>query len=172
MTDRKKATQSSATLIPKIRALVVDVDGTLTDGGMYYGAQGIELKKFDTRDAKGMQLLESTGVLVCVMTGEDDAPTRARMEKLNIQSYYPGVTDKLQVLEGLVKEWDIEMSEVAFVGDDVNDLAPILAVGFSACPNDALPQIVANADYVCTRCGGHGAVREVCELLLKRSGAG
>ena len=102
MTDRKKATQSSATLIPKIRALVVDVDGTLTDGGMYYGAQGIELKKFDTRDAKGMQLLESTGVLICVMTGEDDAPTRARMEKLNIQSYYPGVTDKLQVLEGLV----------------------------------------------------------------------
>jgi len=154
MADKESVTQSAALRIPKIRALVVDVDGTLTDGGMYYGAHGIELKKFDTRDAKGMQLLERAGVLICVITGEDDAPTRARMEKLRVQCYYPGVINKLQVLEELVKEWDLAMPEVAFVGDDVNDLECIAAVGFSACPNDALPEVVANADYICARPGG------------------
>jgi YrbI family 3-deoxy-D-manno-octulosonate 8-phosphate phosphatase len=166
MVDKKVNKQSVELRIPKIRALVVDVDGTLTDGGMYYGANGIELKKFDTRDAKGMQLLEASGTLICVITGEDDAPTRARMEKLKVQCYYPGVANKLEVLNELIKEWDIAMSEVAFVGDDVNDLECIVAVGFSACPNDALPDIAARADYLCARRGGHGAVREVCELLL------
>lgn len=150
----------------RIEALVVDVDGTLTDAGMYYGADGEVLKKFNTHDANGLAMLRDAGVLVCAMTAEDSPAVAARMRKLNIGEYYPGVHDKLNLLRRRASAWGIALNRVGFVGDDIGDLKCIEHVGASFCPSDAVGRIRASVDHVCTLAGGKGAVREVCELLL------
>ncbi len=154
--------------LARVEVLVVDVDGTLTDGGMYYGAQGEDAKKFHTHDGMGLERVRESGVRVCVMTGEDSPATHARMTKLGVTEYFPGVKNKLELLEQKLVDWDVEMSEVAFVGDDLGDLACLQAVGFSSCPADALAEIRANVDYVCGRAGGEGAVREVCDHICRQ----
>ncbi len=154
----------------RIRALAVDVDGTLTDGGMYYGPQGEALKKFDTRDAHGLQRVEDAGLHLCVITREESEAVHTRMRKLGIREYYPGVTDKLATLTRIASAWRVPLDEIAFVGDDLNDLACMNAVGLSCCPRDAVPEVRAVADYVAGRDGGNGAVREVCDLLLAGTG--
>ncbi len=151
----------------RIRGLVVDVDGTLTDAGMYYGAQGEALKKFNTRDAHGLKRLEKAGLRVCVMTQEQSESVHARMRKLQIRDYYPGVTDKLARLRELAADWQMPLDDIAFIGDDLNDLACMAVVGLSCCPQDAVPEVRATVDYVAVPGGGAGAVREVCDLLLE-----
>jgi len=153
--------------ISRIRGLVIDVDGTLTDGGMYYGPQGEALKKFNTRDAHGMQRVERAGLHLCVMTQEQSEAVHARMRKLQIDNYYPGVTDKLSKLHAIAQQWQLPLEAIAFVGDDLNDQACMDAVGLSCCPRDAVLEIRSGADYVATHNGGAGAVRDVCDLLLK-----
>ena len=163
---RRRARQQELSL-GSIRALVVDVDGTLTDGGMYYGPQGEALKRFDTRDAKGMELLRDQGVLTAVITAENSEVTTARMRKLGIREYYPGVQDKLALLERKAAEWEIRLQEIAYVGDDVGDLECLQQVGASFCPADAVADVRTKAAYICSRAGGAGAVREICDLLLQ-----
>lgn len=149
-----------------IRALVVDVDGTLTDGGMYYDAEGERLKRFDTRDAVGLERLREHGIRVCIITGERSDITAARMKKLQITDYHPGVNDKLALLRSLARQWNLELEEIAFIGDDVGDVECLAHAGVSFCPRDAVDDVLAQADFVCAKPGGGGAVREVCELLL------
>ena len=149
----------------RVKILVVDVDGTLTDGIMVYGPEGEILKNFHTRDGKGIERLHEIGVRVCVMTGEDSPTTAARMAKLGIDDYYPGVKDKLALLEEKLASWRLSLDEVAFIGDDLGDLESIVQAGISFCPTDAVAQIQAAADYACTHPGGEGAVREVCDLI-------
>ena len=149
-----------------VRALVVDVDGTLTDGGMYYGPHGEALKKFHTRDAHGLQRIRDAGLQLCVMTREDSEPVHARMCKLQIQDYHAGVTDKLSRLVSVADQWRLSLHEIAFMGDDLNDLACMRAAGLACCPRNAVPEVRAIADYVAQQDGGNGAVREVCDLLL------
>jgi len=153
-----------------IRALVVDVDGTLTDGGMYYNGDGEALKKFNTRDAHGMQLLERAGLHIGVVTAERSAAVEARMRKLGIRHYLPGTQDKLAALQSLAQQWGCEVGDFAYVGDDLTDVAALGAVGFACCPADAVAAIRTRADYVATAGGGAGAVREVCDLLLAARG--
>jgi N-acylneuraminate cytidylyltransferase len=148
-----------------VRMLVVDVDGTLTDGGMYYSGEGEALKKFNTRDAKGMLMLRDAGVRVCVLTAENSAVVHARMKKLGIADYFPGVGDKLTWLRQVVANAGIDMARVAYVGDDLNDLECLRAAGLSCCPADAVPEIRRVVRYVCNAAGGEGAVREVCDLI-------
>jgi YrbI family 3-deoxy-D-manno-octulosonate 8-phosphate phosphatase len=102
------------------------------------------------------------------MTSEDSDIVRARAEKLQIEHVYTGVKDKMTVLERLCEELDVKMSEIAFIGDDLNDLACIKHVGLGACPADAVEQVKENALYVCQNEGGNGAVRELCDILLNR----
>jgi N-acylneuraminate cytidylyltransferase len=155
-----------------IRALVVDVDGTLTDGGMYYGASGEALKRFDTRDGKGLEQLRTRGrMIVCVITGEDSPAVAARMRKLRIEHYFPGVQDKLPVLEDWARRLGLRLEQIAYMGDDLGDLECLTAVGFALCPADAALEVRAAADYICSCAGGAGAVREACELLLGTRGA-
>lgn len=153
----------------QIKALVLDVDGTLTDGGMYYGPAGEALKKFNTRDAHGMQLLRENGIRVCVISTEDSAAVEARMRKLHIDEYYPGVRNKFQLLLELAKQWNISLRDIGYMGDDLSDLECLSRVGAAFCPADSVPEIVQQAHYVCKRPGGKGAVREVCDLILKVS---
>ena len=154
--------------VQDIRLLVVDVDGTLTDAGMYYSDAGELLKKFNTRDAKGLESVRKEGMMVSLMTSEDSDIVRVRAEKLQIEHVYTGVKDKMTVLERLCEELDVKMSEIAFIGDDLNDLACIKHVGLGACPADAVEQVKENALYVCQNEGGKGAVRELCDILLNR----
>lgn len=148
-----------------IRLFVVDVDGTLTDGGMYYDADGEAMKKFDTRDAKGLLLLRDAGVRICVVTQENSPAVHARMRKLGIDDYFPAVTDKPAWLAEHGARWGIGVDQTAYIGDDLNDLPGLRAVGFSCCPADAVPEVRAAVHYVCRAAGGAGAVREASDLI-------
>jgi len=153
----------------RVKALVLDVDGTLTYAGMYYGPAGEALKKFNTRDAHGLQLLRENGISVCVISTEDSPAVAARMKKLHIDEYYPGVRNKLPLLLELSKRWGISPQNIGYVGDDLSDLECLSWVGSAFCPADAVSEILRQAHYVCTHSGGHGAVREVCDLILLSS---
>ncbi len=155
-----------------IRALIVDVDGTLTDGGMYYGPDGEALKKFHTRDAHGLKRIAERGVRVGVVSAEDSPAVAARMRKLGIEDYYPGVADKLPLVADLARGWGLSLAEIGYVGDDTGDRECVAAVGTGCCPADAVAEVRARAAYVCARDGGAGAVREVCDLILEALDAG
>ena len=148
-----------------VRALVVDVDGTLTDGGMYYGPQGEALKKFNTRDAKGMLDVQALGIRICIITAEDSPSVAARMRKLGFTEYHAGVKDKLPLLKKLAADWNTPLAEIAYIGDDLGDLECLQAAGVACCPADAVPEVLAASRYICTHKSGAGAVREVCDLI-------
>lgn len=152
--------------LARIRALVVDVDGTLTDGGMYYDASGEAMKKFNTRDAHGMKCLRQAGLQVGVVTAERSAAVDARIHKLGIEHYLPGQNDKRAAIEVLAAQWGCALEDIAYVGDDLTDLPAFEAAGIACCPADAVDAVRARADYVTALPAGAGAVREVCELLL------
>jgi N-acylneuraminate cytidylyltransferase len=153
-------------LAGQVEALVLDVDGTLTDAGMYYGPDGEALKKFNTRDAHGLQLLRERGITVCVITTEESPSVEARMRKLGIEEYYPGVRNKLPLLLELSRRWNVPLQNIGYVGDDLSDLECLSRVGCAFCPSDAVIQVRQQAHHVCGQPGGHGAVREVCDLIL------
>ena len=120
--------------LKKIKLLAVDVDGTLTHAGMYWSAEGDQLKKFNTRDAKGLELVRKAGIEVAILTSEDSPIVSARARKLGIQHCFVGVGDKQECLAKLLRELDFDLAETAYIGDDINDLACIKAAGFSASP--------------------------------------
>jgi YrbI family 3-deoxy-D-manno-octulosonate 8-phosphate phosphatase len=152
--------------LKRIRMLALDVDGVLTDGGMYYSETGDELKKFNTRDGMGIKMLQFAGIVTAFITREKTAIVRRRGGKLAVPEIHQGADDKLPVLIRLIKKYRLSLDEVAYMGDDVNDLDTLLAVGFSAAPADAMPSVLEAVDYVCKRRGGEGAVREVSDLIL------
>jgi len=149
-----------------VKLLCTDVDGTLTDGGMYYTGEGELMKRFDTRDAFGMNLLRQRGILTAIMTAEDSPIVLARGRKLRMEHVYVGVSDKETCMQGLLDRLGLDWRELAYIGDDLNDLAVIRRAGVSACPADAADQVRQCATYVCKSPGGHGAVREFCEVVL------
>jgi YrbI family 3-deoxy-D-manno-octulosonate 8-phosphate phosphatase len=149
-----------------VRLLCVDVDGVLTDAGMYYGPDGEVLKKFNTRDGLGLARVRAAGVAVAIISGEDSAIIHARAAKLKIDDVFSGVADKLAVIEDLCTRSQYELAEVAYIGDDLNDLAAMECVGLACAVADATDPVKAVAHYVTQRRGGDGAVREVCELIV------
>src|SRR4030081_3084230 len=150
----------------KVRVLCVDVDGVLTDAGMYYGPDGEVLKKFNTRDGMGLARVREAGVAVALISGEDSAIVHARAAKLRIDDVFSGVADKRAVVDDLCAREHLELDEVAFIGDDLNDLAALECVGLACAVADAAEPVKAVAHYITQRRGGDGAVREVCELII------
>ncbi|MCS7037571.1 MAG: HAD-IIIA family hydrolase [Saprospiraceae bacterium] len=151
----------------RIRLLLTDCDGVLTDAGVYYSAEGEALKRFSIRDGMGVERLRKLcGVDVGIMTGENSPIVARRAEKLQITHLYLGVKDKVACLRALLAEHGLQAEEIAFIGDDMNDLEVLQLVGLSACPADALPPVKAVVHYVCTLPGGHGAFREFAEWLI------
>jgi len=154
-----------------IRLLVLDVDGTLTPGTMYYGEKGEALKRFDTRDGHGLGNVRARGIEVAVITREKSAATAARMRKLGIKHFFEGVLDKLPVLRDLTAQLGLALNQVAYVGDDEGDVACLQAVreagGLSCAPGDAHPTAQACAVLLTQKGGGRGAVREVCDGLCQ-----
>ena len=153
--------------LERIRLFATDVDGVLTDAGMYYSESGDEWKKFNTRDGMGIKLLQKAGLVTALITMEHTKLVTRRAEKLAIPEVHQGVRDKLTVLREVVARHGLTLGQVAYIGDDVNDVEALQAVGFSASPADGLPQVLAVVDYVCRKKGGEGAVREVADLILE-----
>jgi len=152
--------------LKEVRLLVLDVDGTLTDGGMYYSAEGDVLKRFYVQDGMGITLLHRAGIQVALMTSENSPIVKTRAQKLKIAHVFLNCKTKKSTLENLSRTLDIPLRQIAYMGDDVNDEAPMTIAGISACPSDAVPIILETADYICKHHGGHGAVREFAEMIL------
>jgi len=155
------------TMKADIKLLGLDVDGVMTDGGMYYTESGEEFKRFDTKDGRGIIELQKRGVQVCIVSsGFKSKIIEGRAKTLNINKYYVGTDPKLGILQGWCKELDIKMNEVAYIGDDINDRDIINSVGFTACPADAMSSIKEIVDVVLTNKGGYGCIREFIEEHL------
>jgi 3-deoxy-D-manno-octulosonate 8-phosphate phosphatase (KDO 8-P phosphatase) len=154
-------------LLRRIRALVLDVDGVLTDGGMYYGPGGEGLKRFNVKDGLGLQLVLEAGIAVALISGENSEILRRRAEKLKIADIFIGVEDKLRTLEEFLAARKIAPEDAAYVGDDLNDLPPMGRVGLPVAVADAVPQVRKAAKWITSRRGGEAAVREVCDALLE-----
>lgn len=153
-----------------IKLLVLDVDGVMTDGGIIYDENGHETKRFDVKDGLGIKLAQKAGIEIAIISGRKSAVTELRSDELGIKRVYTGIKDKLECYTGLVQELGLSDENAAFIGDDVNDLALIKRVGFSATVADSFDYMKENAVYVCSRAGGKGAVREFIEEILKRNG--
>jgi 3-deoxy-D-manno-octulosonate 8-phosphate phosphatase (KDO 8-P phosphatase) len=153
--------------LKEIRLLVMDVDGTLTDGAMYYGPDGEVMKRFMTRDGMGITLLHKAGIMTAIITSEDTPIVRARAQKLKIEHVRMGVHDKSTALRSMASDLAIPLEHIAYIGDDVNDLHVMKICGVSACPSDAVEAIRNTANIICTSVGGNGAVREFAEAILR-----
>ncbi|KQC34136.1 cytidyltransferase [Nonlabens sp. YIK11] len=151
----------------KITHLILDVDGVFTDGCVYYGSDGELIKKFDMRDGMGLEILRQYHVNVMVMTSEDSAIVASRMKKLNIADVFLGVKDKYSLLSRIAHERNLSFSNMAYIGDDVNDLANICAAGWSFTPANATLTIKNHADVILNNDSANGAIREACEFIIK-----
>ncbi len=153
-----------------VKYLILDIDGTLTDGGVYYDDTGNELKKFCTKDGTGIILTRTAGITVLVLTGRECKATTRRMTELGVTELHQGVKDKVQWMKQWMERNRIEKSSVGYIGDDVNDIGPMKLCGFVACPADAIEEVKEIADYIASVNGGAGVVRDVIKHLLKEAG--
>ena len=142
--------------LKNIRILLTDVDGVLTDGGMYYTSDGDIMKKFHTRDGMGVNMLRRKGIPTVIVTKEKTLMVKKWAKKMNIDHVYDGIN----------KKYNVKNSEIGYIGDDVNDIGLLKLVGFSATPNDGISEVQAVVDYVCKKNGGSGVFREISDMLL------
>ena len=149
-----------------LQLFATDVDGVLTDAGMYYGEAGDELKKFNTRDGMGIKLLQAEGMIVAIITAEQTKIVTRRAKKLGVAEVFQGAKDKVSVLTHLSKKFSIPFEHMAYMGDDVNDLGALQTVGYAAAPADCVDQVAQVVHYICQKKGGEGAVREVIDMIL------
>ncbi len=153
--------------LKKIRAIFLDVDGVLTDGTIIYGSDGFELKVFDSKDGFGISNAIRNGIRVGIITARKSEAVKRRANELGIMDLYEGSIDKITPLEDIKKTYSLSESEIAYIGDDILDLPVLRKVGFSAAPANAVPDVRIKVDYVAKARGGHGAVREIIDLILK-----
>jgi YrbI family 3-deoxy-D-manno-octulosonate 8-phosphate phosphatase len=154
------------TKLKNIKILITDVDGVLTDGGLYYTSEGLIMKKFNVKDGMGMKLLRDSGIKNAIITTDTSELIKIRSERLKVDYLFLGVWDKENKLLEICKSENISTEEVAFIGDDVNDLGIIKEAGFSACPSDAVEDVQDIVDLTLTKKGGDGAFRELADLIL------
>ncbi|MEP7236071.1 MAG: HAD hydrolase family protein [Ignavibacteriota bacterium] len=153
----------------KIKLVLTDVDGVLTDTGVYYGPQGEAFKRFSIRDGMGMEILRDSGIETAFLTREDSPVVKARSEKLQLPYYFPGVIEKGAFLQKVLEITGLEVENLAYIGDDVNDLEIIKAIGKSgltASPGDAITSVMNEVHYVANVRGGNGAFRDFADWIL------
>lgn len=154
----------------RIRLVVFDVDGVLTDGRLYFGDDGDEYKAFHVRDGLGVRMLQDSGVAVAVISGRRARSVERRMADLGVRHVYLGIDDKLATFESLLRELQLDFDQAAYVGDDIIDLPVMRKVGLAVAVLDADPFVQQYAHWQTPNAGGHGAARDVCELLLAAQG--
>ena len=153
-----------------VKLLALDVDGVLTDGRLYFSAEGETLKVFNTLDGHGLKMLAQAGITVAIISGRDSAAVRQRALGLGIDYVYQGVEDKWPVMAQLCTQLSLVPAQAAYVGDDLPDLPVLRRVGFAVCVPHAPELVKRHTHYVTSLAGGQGAVREVCDLLLQAQG--
>jgi 3-deoxy-D-manno-octulosonate 8-phosphate phosphatase (KDO 8-P phosphatase) len=157
--------------LKNIRLLLLDVDGVMTDGGIIYDANGLETKRFNVKDGHGIKMLQRFGVEVGIITGRTSIVVDNRAKELGISLIYQGSLKKLDSYDDIKLKTGYSDEQIAYMGDDVIDVPVLRRVGFSAAPLDGLSEVRAVVDFVATCAGGCGAVRELCDHILKAQGA-
>ena len=152
--------------LSNIKLFITDIDGVWTDGGMYYDETGNEWKKFNTADSAGVLFLRLLGIPMAIITGENTQIVQRRADKLKVENCFLGIKDKVAVAENLLEKYNCKWSEVAYIGDDLNDIKLLEKVGLSACPNSAPEYIKSRVKWVMTKNGGDGVFREFVERYL------
>ena len=156
--------------LKKIKYLIIDVDGTLTDAGIYYDENGNELKKFCTKDAAGFFAAHQVGIKIMILTGRECVATTRRMKEMKVEYLIQNCRDKVSYIQKFMKDNNIDTDEVGYLGDDLNDLPGMSLCGFVGCPADACDEVKEKADYISGIKGGYGAVRDIVSYLLKKRG--
>ncbi len=164
------ASNAASAKASRIALMGFDVDGVLTDGTLYYSARGDEMKGFSTRDGHGIRMLADAGVQIAIITGRQSEIVTQRAKNLGITLVLQGIDDKRAAMSQLLAQLGLDFEQAGYMGDDVVDLPLLRACGFSATVADAHSQLLDRVDHVCLHNGGHGAVREVCELVLAAQG--
>lgn len=155
-------------MLEEIKYFIIDVDGTMTDAGIYYDDHGNELKKFCTRDAAGFFAAKQAGIKIMVLTGRECQAVTRRMSELKVDFLYQNIKEKADFLKRFMEEQKIQKEELAYLGDDLNDLPGMRLSGFIGCPKDACEEVRNVADYISVEKGGHGAVRDIISYILKK----
>jgi 3-deoxy-D-manno-octulosonate 8-phosphate phosphatase (KDO 8-P phosphatase) len=168
--QRSYAWRANLERAAKIRLLLLDVDGVLTDGSIIYLPGGVETKAFNTKDGLGIRLLQEAGIEVGIITARSSEVVQRRADNLGITRLYQGAGAKREVYENIIDELELNHEQVAYIGDDWLDLPVMTRVGLAATVADAMPEVVETAHYVASRPGGYGAVREVCDLIIEAQG--
>lgn len=153
-----------------IKLLICDVDGVMTDGGLFFGDNGLEYKAFHSRDGLGIKMLQRSGIPLAVITARTSDVVKHRMKNLNIDLVFQGQLSKVQAFEDLCTQLSLTPEQIAYVGDDLVDIPVMKQVGLAIAVADAHKQVKAMAHWTTEHIGGHGAVRDVCELLMEAQG--
>jgi len=161
---------SLAETTAQIKLLALDVDGVLTDGRLYYSSNGVELKSFNIKDGLAIKLLQQAGIDVAIITGRSSAMVERRAVELGIANVIQGREDKLSALNELARMLELPLNACAYMGDDLPDLQAIQQAGLGMTVADGAAEVQAAADWISSKAGGAGAVREACEFILKASG--
>ena len=151
----------------KIEIAMFDVDGVMTDGGMIFDENGKEYKVFNAKDGQGLVMLNKAGIKTIIITAKESYMVQKRFESLGFTRIYQGQRNKERALEEVVDEFDVKFEQIAYMGDDLPDLGVLKRVGLSSCPKDAVEEVVKVCRFVSKKDGGRGAVRELCDLILK-----
>tara|TARA_B100000378_G_scaffold183407_1_gene148513 strand:+ start:594 stop:1109 length:516 start_codon:yes stop_codon:yes gene_type:complete len=152
--------------IKKIKLIATDVDGVLTDGGMYYSSKGDVLKKFHARDGMAVSILKKNTIPTVIITKERNQIVKKWSSKMNIDKLFDGVKNKEEVVSKLCKSYGLSENNIAYIGDDVNDLEILKKTGFAATPKDGNLEVKKIVDYICKNRGGEGVLREICDLII------
>jgi 3-deoxy-D-manno-octulosonate 8-phosphate phosphatase (KDO 8-P phosphatase) len=163
-----------STLTPdkRIQLFGMDVDGVLSDGGVYYGDGGLEIKRFHVHDGMGITMLRNAGITPFIITARRSVATERRARELRIEEVHQGIRNKRTLLMRIAKKYEVALDNISFIGDDLSDVPVLEVVGLPLAVGDAADQVKAIAKFVTSRAGGHGAVREACEYVLKLNGLG
>ena len=167
---RSPAWQAALPKATKIELLLLDVDGVLTDGTVFYTPASGEIKGFNTQDGFGLRILQEAGISAGIITARSSEAVRRRAEDLKLRHLYAGCSDKAAALAEILAQTSLQAEQLAYMGDDWLDLPVLNKVGCAFAPANAAPELRQRVDYVTERSGGHGAVREACELILAAKG--
>ena len=161
---------NSAVAAKKIKLMVFDVDGVMTDGSVTYDENGVEYKTFNVKDGQGLVRMRQSGFITAIITARNNGTVKYRAENLNISELYQGQKYKLPALEEIIKKYNLNFDEVSYMGDDIPDICILEKVGLACCPNDAVEEVKNICNFISKYNGGRGAVRELCDFILDTQG--
>ena len=151
----------------KIKLVAFDVDGVMTDGSLTFLEDGREIKTYNAKDGLGVVMLSKAGIITSIITARDNNVVKIRAGQIDIKELYMGQKNKVQALIELLKKYELDLSQIAYMGDDLPDICVLQKVGLACCPKDAIKEVIENCNFVSKFNGGKGAVRELCDFILK-----